>query len=185
MVDNEPHAVVRLLLKRMESHPEEFKRNTLPSADRWNSIVSDVIEWGNEADTNAINAALRNIRLGEAHEDMMDELVNGPERRRKVEEEIEYERQMVMQSALAQQQAVQQKLAAQQNAYGQYQNQLGQYQNAAGAQGLGIGTQSPSQPLVIGTGKEAMRIQANGDIQIGNETLNEGLLKNIKKALKL
>lgn len=169
MVD-EPHEVVKLLLKRMDSHPEEFKIAEEPFHDRWYDHVNSVEAFGNEADKAAIKAKLRDIRLGETHERVMDELLNGPERRRKQEEEREYERQVM-------QQAVQRNTYAQQNTYA---SQLGSYQNA-----MGIGTQSPSQPLVIGTGTEAMRIQANGDIQLGNQTLNEGLLKNIKKALKL
>jgi hypothetical protein len=118
MVD-EPHEVVKLLLKRMDSHPDEFKRNMLPYADRWQNIIADVLEHGNEADTAAINAALRDIRLGEAHEDMMDELCNGDERRRKEEEEQEYERNLAKSLQLTQQQAVQQQLQQYQNAVGQ------------------------------------------------------------------
>lgn len=167
---DEPHDVVKLLIARMESHPEEFKIAEEPFHDRWYDHVNSVEAFGNEADKAAIKAKLRDIRLGETHERVMDELLNGPERRRKQEEEREYERQVM-------QQAVQRNTYAQQNTYA---SQLGSYQNA-----MGIGTQSPSQPLVIGTGTEAMRIQANGDIQLGNQTLNEGLLKNIKKALKL
>ena len=88
---DEPHAVVRLLLARMESHPEEFKRSL---NSRWYDIIGEINAWGDEADKAAINAKLRDIRLGEAHEDMMDELLNGPERRRKVFEEQEYERNL-------------------------------------------------------------------------------------------
>ena len=196
---DEPHAVVRLLVKRMESHPEEFKSRSEPYYERWATHMEALREYGSEADNAEITAKLRDIRLAEIHEHVMDELVNGPERRRKQEEEREYERQVMQQSLQRNNQmSAQQAMQQRQNAY---QGQLGSYQNAASGTALlgksptsvildeyaniGISTQSPSQPLVIGTGKEAMRIQANGDIQIGNETLNEGLLKNIKKALKL
>jgi hypothetical protein len=195
---DEPHAVVRLLVKRMESHPEEFKSRSEPYYERWATHMEALREYGSEADNAEITAKLRDIRLAEIHEQVMDELLNGPERRRKEEEE----RQVLQQ-------------AMQRNTYAQggggagipiatspYQSQLGSYQNAVGAQGIvgksptsvimdeyaniGIGTQSASQSLTVQNGRvEAMRIQANGDIQIGNETLNEGLLKNIKKALKL
>jgi hypothetical protein len=58
---------------------------------------------------------------------------------------------------------------------------LSQYQNA-----IGIGTQTPSQSLVINTaGQEAMRIQANGQLNIGGETLDAGMLKKMKSALGL
>lgn len=176
MADNEPHAVVRLLVKRMESHPEEFRRDAETFHARWYDYVEGIKVYGSEADNATITAKLREIRLAEIHEQVMDELVNGPERRRKQEEEREYERQ-VMQQALQRNN----QMSAQQALQNTYASQLGSYQNA-----VGIGTQSPSQPLVIQSGgKEAMRIQTNGDIRIGNETLNEGLLKNIKKALKL
>jgi hypothetical protein len=63
------------------------------------------------------------------HEQVLDELMNGPERRRKEAEE----RESIMQSALAQQQAVQQQLAAQQQMTQRYQNAVGQYQSQLGA----------------------------------------------------
>ena len=112
MVD-EPHEVVKLLLKRMESHPEEFKSH----ADRWDRVLSEVLEHGNEADTAAINAAMRDIRLSEAHEDMMDELCNGDERRRKEAEEHEYERNLAKSLLLTKQQMMQQAQQGLQNAY--------------------------------------------------------------------
>jgi hypothetical protein len=98
MVD-EPHDVVKLLVARMESHPEEFKSDV---NGRWYDVVTEITEYGNEADKAAMNAKLRDIRLGEAHEGMMDELCNGPERRRRQEEEAEYERQLILQKAMAQ-----------------------------------------------------------------------------------
>jgi len=90
MVD-EPHEVVKLLIKRMESHPEEFKKD----ADRWDRVLVEVLEHADEAEIAAIHASVRNIRLGEAHEDMMEELCNGEERRRKEREEQEYERNLL------------------------------------------------------------------------------------------
>jgi len=104
MVD-EPHAVVKLLIARMESHPEEFKRSL---DGRWYDIVGEINAWGNETDKAAIAAGLRDIRLGEAHEDALDELCNGPDRRRRQEEEAMYEKQiLVKQAQKAQQQAAQ------------------------------------------------------------------------------
>jgi hypothetical protein len=71
---------------------------------------------------------------------------------------------------LAQQMAQQQGLTAAQNPY---------------ANSVGIGTKSPMQPMILGTtnGTETMRITANGDLQIGSETLNEGIIKKMKGAL--
>jgi hypothetical protein len=87
---DEPHDVVKLLLARMKSHPEEFKN----SGYRWDRILVEVLEHGNEAEVAAIHTSIRNIRLGEAHEDMMDELCNGEANRRKEKEEHEYERNL-------------------------------------------------------------------------------------------
>ena len=48
-------------------------------------------DWGSEADKQTINDALRDVRLTEAHEEMMEELLNGEDRRRKEEEDRQYE----------------------------------------------------------------------------------------------
>lgn len=176
------HPVVELLVARMESHPEEFKFTRGGYHQRWYDHINSINEYGNEADKAAINAKMRDIRLAEVHEQVMDELLNGEDRRRKEQEEREYERELIIKkSGMAQAVGLAPGQYNQANAYRNQLGQLGSYQNA-----IGIGTQSPSQPLSIQSGgTEAMRIQTNGDIQIGNETLNEGLLKNIKKALKL
>jgi len=165
MTDN-LHPVVTLLLKRIESHPEEFGRG----ATRWDWIIDRVQSYGSKEEDEAIDAALRPIRLQEAHEEMMDELLNGDDRRAKEEADREYEKQLMIQM---QQQRMQTSI---------YQNQAGAYHNS-----MGIGNVTPSHPLVINSpnGTEAMRITTNGDIQIGSETLNEGIIKKIKGALKL
>jgi len=140
-MEDEPHEVVTLLLKRMESHPEEFRIGDGPFHDRWYDHVNGIHAYGSEADKAAIAAGLRKIRLAEIHEKVMDELLNGDERRRKAEEEAEYERNLATQGMLSQRQAQQQALQAaqqkqaQQNAYA---NQLGQYNQA---QALGLAGQ--------------------------------------------
>jgi hypothetical protein len=167
MEDKELHPVVTLLLKRIESHPEEFGRG----AHRWDWIIERVQNYGSKEEDEAIDAALRPIRLQEAHEDMMDELLNGDDRRRKEEADREYEKQLVQQM---QQQQYQQTSI--------YQNQAGAYHNS-----MGIGNVTPSHPLVINSpnGTEAMRITANGQLNIGGETLDAGIIKKIKGALKI
>lgn len=170
MTDN-IHPVVELLAARMESHPEEFKSD---GSGRWAEWLDQLIPFVTEEE----RVMLRKPMIQDIHEDVLDELLNGPERRaeekRKREEEAQRYRQH--QQAMQQQQWAQQQGAAQQSALGQYQNAMG---NA-----LGVGAVTPSQPLTIqsgGTG--ATRIQTNGDIQLGNQTLNEGVLKQIKNAL--
>jgi len=142
MADNEPHAVVRLLLKRMESNPEEFRVGDAPFHDRWYDHVNAIQAFGSEADKAAMTAGLREIRLAETHERVMDELLNGPERRRMEEEEREYERQLIVQQArnttsqLTAQQMMQQAQGALNGAYAnQLSQSLGQLKQAS-AQGL-------------------------------------------------
>jgi len=93
MVD-EPHEVVKLLLARMESHPEEFKFRRGGYHQRWYDHVNSINEYGNEADKAAINAKMRDIRLAEVHEQVMDELLNGDDHRAQEKEEAEYERNL-------------------------------------------------------------------------------------------
>lgn len=76
MADN-LHDVVKLLVARMESHPEEFGRGS----SRWGWMVEGVLTNCSEEERAAIHAGLRPIRLQQLHEDVMDELLSGPERR--------------------------------------------------------------------------------------------------------
>jgi hypothetical protein len=135
---DEPHEVVKLLLARMESHPEEFRLKDPSYHDRWYNHMSAINTYGNEADKAALAAKVRDIRMGVIHEEVMEELLNGEDRRRKEEEDREYELHLAH-AAMQQQQ----------KAYvSQIQGMAGQlygggggagipgYQNAAGAQGL-------------------------------------------------
>lgn len=106
--NNEPHDVVKLLVKRMESHPEEFSSDKERFSDRWERYISDIEAFGNEADKAALNAKLRDIWMVKIHEQVLDELLNGEERRRKQEEEREYERNLIMQKARNTQMSAQQ-----------------------------------------------------------------------------
>lgn len=132
MADNEPHAVVRLLLKRMESHPEEFKRESYEV--RWEEYIDAIQDHGNEADNAALNAKLRDIRLAEIHEQVMDELLNGPERRRKHKEDTEYERHLAAAMQHTKQQAMQQ--IAQQG--GMVQGLMNTYGGGGGGSGASL-----------------------------------------------
>jgi hypothetical protein len=100
---DEPHDAVKLLLARMESHPEEFRFKEGAYHDRWYNHISAINSYGNEADKAAIAAKTRDIRMAEVHEQVMEELCNGPENRRREEEEAEYERKL---AALAAQQRI-------------------------------------------------------------------------------
>ena len=167
-MSEELHDVVKLMLARMESHPEEFVPEKEDhqyvlrdgNANRWWRAMSEVQEYANEQEKKAIAAKLRELRLQQAHEWAMDELCNGEERRRKEKRARELEEQRYM----AQQQMTQ------------------TYQNAPGS--WGVGTTAPSTPLTVtANGREAMRINANGDMNLRGETLNAGIVKQMKRML--
>jgi hypothetical protein len=148
----------------MESHPEEFERSL---ESRWYDTIGEINAWGNEADKAAIAVGLREIRLKEAHEYAMDELLNGPERRRKQAEDAEYELKMLRQQA---QQALRNTTTVQ-----QAQSYAQQYQNAAGAFAPGL----PVTPLTT----MSTTSMANA-LQLGSEKLDGTLLKKLKGLVK-
>jgi hypothetical protein len=175
---DKPHPVVELLVARMESHPEEFRVADGP--ERWVTHIDMVQDYGSEADKAALNAKLRDIVMGEVHEDVMDELLNGEDRRRKEEEEQEYERNLSKSLLLTKQQMQQQQ--AQQNAMmSQYKNayagQLGQLGAYNQAQAVGLSGQSPSSVWLDEHG-------IAGTLTT-KPTLSSSAINQIKKALNL
>ena len=110
---SEPHDVVKLLAARMESHPEEFAPD---GEGRWAQWLDELIPFVTEAE----RVLLRGPMMQTFHEQVLDELMNGPERRRKEAEE----RESIMQSALAKQQQTQRNLQQ------FYDADLDRYQNA-------------------------------------------------------
>lgn len=80
------HPVVRLLVARMESHPEEFYFDSywsgphpqpMPEEDRWHTIMENVRGWASAEELKLLNKPF----LDAAHRAALDELLNGPERR--------------------------------------------------------------------------------------------------------
>lgn len=121
---SEPHDVVKLLLARMESHPEEFSMEN----GRWAQWLDQLVPFVTEAELRL----LREPMMRDIHEEVLDELCNGEERRRKEVEDREYERHLAH-AAMQQQQKA---LAQQQKAYvGQLQGMVGQVYGGGGAQG--------------------------------------------------
>ena len=104
------HPLTELMLARMKSHPEEFRLTRTEDVFhvyRWDVIVTRIQNYGSEADKQALADGLNPIRMDEAHEWAMDELLNGEERRRKLrEEEDAYERKLALQNQMYQQQAM-------------------------------------------------------------------------------
>ena len=84
----EVHPLIELLVKRMESHPQEFYRyhpdqksptNTAPNNNKVNTVCGQTIEhtkalW-NRKEKRLYNIALRKVRLQEAHERLMRALL--------------------------------------------------------------------------------------------------------------
>lgn len=99
---DEPHEVVKLLLARMDSHPEEFRHKDPSYHDRWYNHMSAINTYGSEVDKAAIAAKVRDIRMAEVHEQVLDELCSGEDRRAQEKEEAEYERQLVVATKHAQ-----------------------------------------------------------------------------------
>lgn len=167
MADN-VHEVVKLLAARMESHPEEFGPDR---GGRWAEWLDRLIPFVTEEERVMLFNKSKEAFLQRVHEEVLDELLNGEERRAREKRERDLEMQRIM--AQAQQNALQP---------GQYL----QAQSLSALQTMGVGTMAPSQGLTISTvGQEAMRIQANGDIKIGNEKLDAGMIRKMKKALGL
>lgn len=73
------HPAVELLLKRMESNPEEFadrgKHILHSSTNRWIAIVNKYKEFLTTEEKNAINAKQREIAMSAMHQDIMGELL--------------------------------------------------------------------------------------------------------------
>jgi hypothetical protein len=143
----------------MESHPEEFGAN---GSGRWAEWLDQLIPFVTEEE----RVMLRKPMIQDIHEDVLDELLNGPERRaeemRKHEEDAQRYRQH--------QQAMQQQMAAQQSA-------LGQYQNAAAT---GIVGRSATNVWMDESGKMSTIAASQPETTLSTSTINA-----IKKALKL
>lgn len=171
MADN-IHPVIELLAARMESHPEEFPISSRASSirGRWETWIAQMGWYLNDAEKALIYDKAKEVIFQRVHEEVLDELLNGEQRRAEEKAAHDAEVQRLLGQARAQ-------VKAQRG----YANQAGAYQNV-----IGTGTAIPSQQLVIGpTGNEAMRITPNGEIKLGNETLNEGMLKQIRRKLGL
>ena len=161
MADNEElHPVVQLLLKRMESHPEEFKSE---HESRWWKVIEAIDRWGNDVESDALEAGLRKIRLEEAHVWALDELCNGEERRK--EEEMRKATQVqAYQSAMAQKMSLQ--------SYAQ----LGNAAHGAALQNA-LSIAQPGAVIPV--------TQTAPSLRIGNETLDESMLTKIKRSIGL
>ena len=135
-MEDKIHPVVELLAARMESNPEEFAPD---GEGRWAQWLDELIPFVTEEE----RVMLRKPMMQTIHEDVLDELMNGPDKRRKEAEEHEYERNLAKSLLLTKQQA----LVQQQKAYvSQIQGMVGQVYGGGG--GAGIVGKSYSSILV-------------------------------------
>jgi len=165
----ELHPVITLLIKRMDSHPEEFVGL---KAVRWTNFISKINTAATGENLAAVAEAYSNLRLNAIHEQVLDELLNGEERRAKEREQ---------QTTLARNRTpnlnhilpAQQHLAAQ-----TARNDLGDAQNAQNVLRSGLYTQNalqnPSEPTMVAD-----------EISVGGEKLAGAILRGIKSRFGL
>jgi hypothetical protein len=86
MEDN-VHPAVVLIVERMKSHPEEFAagleapRHLGSEGARWGRLLERMDPWLSDADKAYLDQHFRALAMERIHHDMLDELMNGPERR--------------------------------------------------------------------------------------------------------
>ncbi|CAB4155537.1 hypothetical protein UFOVP1058_8 [uncultured Caudovirales phage] len=69
------HPAVALLLKRMNSHPEEFTPQ--PARWDWDSLMVKYKEFLNQWERDALREAMRRIMLDDMHRTLMEDLLTG------------------------------------------------------------------------------------------------------------
>jgi hypothetical protein len=85
-MEDEIHEVVRFLAARMESHPEEFTHHdgvtgSLAISGRWEKWISKLGWHMNESEKALIYGKTRQVIFQRVHEEVLEELLNGPERK--------------------------------------------------------------------------------------------------------
>ena len=91
------HQAVELILKRMESNPDEF---TGDGKDRWMRTIKRYEAFFNDEERKAISEKQNGIMMGEFHKEVMAELLYGEERRREEREAQAEMAQMKTQSQI-------------------------------------------------------------------------------------
>ena len=110
MEDN-VHPAVVLIVERMKSHPEEFAagleapRHLGSEGARWGRLLERMEPWLSDADKAYLDQHFRALAMERIHHDMLDELMNGPERRAELERQRIAAQQAQMASQAQSQQA--------------------------------------------------------------------------------
>ena len=167
--ESEMHDVVKLLLARMESHPEEFdvEPTAVLRSGRWDGVLARINPHLNGAEEAAFKEKIRDMALTAAHEAAMDELLNGPARREEMERALNEKIQAAAQ---------QQQLAAQQPQHAA-QQLAARLQQSPWANVTGNYAPTP--------GIHAPTPATSGSLRIDGETLDASTLRKIKRKLGL
>lgn len=184
---SEPHEVVKLLVARMESNPEEFNDDE----GRWAQWLDELIPFVTDEE----RVMLRKPMMQTIYEEVMDELCNGEERRRKHKEDTEYERHLAQAMRHTKQQAMQ-------SAVGQYQQAIGQLAGSVygSGGGGGAGASLPVSTSPYSSGGGSILPVANGgtgamtlnntitgmkanSIMIDDQVLDASMIKRMKRML--
>lgn len=171
MEEPELHPVVQLIIKRMESHPEEFHHGGV-NLNRWWHIIDSIREFARDHDKKAFDAAYAKLRMDALYEEAVDELMNGDERRAEEMRQAEEDKRRYAQQSQVMQSIHQSKLTgAIQNPY---------LNAAAGAQALNYPRLSAAyDPITDTYGLGGTKLTAD---QVAD---NPGLISSMKKALGL
>ena len=151
------HPVIQLLAKRMESHPEEF----FHPINRWSVVIDNIKMQARGEDFVEFEKALSKVRLDQIHEEVMDELLNGDERRQR---ELEQKKELERQRLLAAQQAAQQLYAV---------------------SGGGTGQTMALSSLANTITGDPYQLRASNVLNIGDESITADLIKKLKKVAGL
>lgn len=81
------HQAVELLLKRMESNPQEFMSSS-PRQMRWNRIIRDYDSYLSDDERAAINQKYSEIQMDAMHKDIMTELLYGEQQEEEAQQSI-------------------------------------------------------------------------------------------------
>lgn len=163
------HQAVELILKRMESNPDEF---TGDSKDRWMRMIKRYEAFFNDEERKAISEKQNAIMMKEFHNEVMGELLYGEERRQQERESQMEIAQMKMQSQILGLQA-QSAMNATQN------SMLGQALQPGSVYALA------GNSLASGT----VTIQGTANIQsdtmtLGGESIDKSLIQKLKELVK-
>ena len=70
------HIAIELLMKRMESNPDEFVKGNRRHA-KWERIIAKYIEYVNPEDKKILNEKYGELQLNQMHKEVMAELLYG------------------------------------------------------------------------------------------------------------